>query len=181
MGSLAKKEITPYSDFKCAILLEEGVQNQPNYEVILEYFTWFAVIFQIILITLGETILPSVAIPGLNDFSKKGGDWFYDNITPSGISFDGFMHHACKTPLGRQEPTEKKPWKVELINPVSEMLRYLSVEADLKNRYHLADVLAQSYFVCGDTILYNDFSDGIASEQKDNKILQSIKGIFGNC
>ena len=158
MGSLAKKEITPYSDFECAILLEEGVQELLSYEDILEYFRWFAVIFQIILISLGETILPSVAISGLNDFNKENGDWFYDNITPSGISFDGFMPHACKTPLGRQEPTKKKPWKTELIKPVSKMLQYLNSEEHLKNGYKLADVLTQTCFVHGDERLFNDFS-----------------------
>ena len=104
MGSLARKEVTPYSDFECFILLEEEVQFLPKYEEIVENFRWFAVIFQIILISLGETILPAVAIPCLNDFfelyKKRDGDWFYDDKTPKGISFDGFMPHASKTPLG---------------------------------------------------------------------------------
>ena len=169
MGSLARKEVTPYSDFECAILLQEGVQNQLNYEDILEYFRWFAVIFQIILISLGETILPSVAIPGLNDFSKKGGDWFYDDITPSGISFDGSMPHACKTPLGRQEPTKKKPWKTELIKPISEMLQYLSTEADLKNGYHLADILSATCFVYGDSSLHDEFSSRVNLTRKEER------------
>ena len=108
LGSLARKEITPYSDFECIIVLREGVQSDPKYEEILEYFRWLAVIFQIILISLGETIVPSVAIPSLNNFCIEGGDWFYDDITPRGISFDGFMPHASKSPLGRQ-PTENKP------------------------------------------------------------------------
>ena len=63
MGSLARKGVTPYSDFKCIVVLEEGIQSHPDYEEILEYFRRFAVIFQIIVITLGKTLLPSVAIP----------------------------------------------------------------------------------------------------------------------
>ena len=170
MGSLARKEVTPYSDFECIILLEQGVQKQPNYEDILEYFRWFAVIFQIILISLGETILPSVAISGLNDFGKKGGDWFYDSITPSGISFDGFMPHACKTPLGRQEPTKKKPWTTELIKPVDEMLTFLNINEILKNGYHLGDILLATCFVYGDKSLYDEFSSKASlAQKKDHK------------
>jgi len=164
MGSLARKEITPYSDFECAILLEEGLQNQQNYKSVLNYFRWFAVIFQVIIISLGETILPSVAIPGLNNFCKTGDNWFYDSITPRGISFDGFMPHACKTPLGRQEFTDQKPWKTELIKPVSEMLKYLTVEEDLKNGYQIADILFQSCFVFGEKTLYKNFFKGVISE-----------------
>ena len=111
MGSLARKEITPYSDFECIIVLEEGVQKTKNYQRTLEYFRWFSVIFQIVLISLGETILPKVAIASLNNFHQNGGDWFYDNAAPNGISFDGFMPHACKTPLGRQQPTKKNHGK----------------------------------------------------------------------
>ena len=62
MGSLARKEITPYSDFECIIVLEEGVQKSKNYQRTLEYFRWFSVIFQIVLISLGETILPSILL-----------------------------------------------------------------------------------------------------------------------
>ena len=169
MGSLARKDVTPYSDFECIIVLEEGIQLHPDYEEILEYFRWFAVIFQIIVITLGETLLPSVAIPCLNDFYVDGGDWFYDDFTPSGISFDGYMPHACKTPLGRQLPTENKPWKTELIKPVNEMLKYLSSEQDLKNGYHLADILTQTCYVFGDKDLYDEFASGVQVEMNEQR------------
>ena len=56
------------------------------------------------------------------DFSL--GDWFYDVVTPRGISFDGMMPHACKFPLGRQQHTKDKQFTTELIKPVSEMLEY---------------------------------------------------------
>ena len=172
MGSLARREITPYSDFECIIILEEGIQSTPNYEDVLEHYRWVAVIFQIILISLGETILPSVAIPSLNNFHVRGGDWFYDDITPSGISFDGLMPYACKTPLGRTQATSDKPWKTELIKPVNEMLKYLSTEEDLKNGYHLADILTQTCFVFGDESVYNEFAEGVKSkmtEQRQNE------------
>ena len=34
------------------------------------------------------------------------GGWFYDDITPKGISFDGFLPQACKTPLGNMQDFE---------------------------------------------------------------------------
>ncbi|XP_078489311.1 uncharacterized protein LOC144746200 [Ciona intestinalis] len=166
MGSLAKKEITPFSDFENVIVLKEGVQKLKDFENTLEYFRWFAVIFQVILINFGETIIPSVAISCLNNFEVKEGDWFYDAITPSGISFDGLMPHACKTALGRQKPTNKKNWTTELIKPVSQMLNYLTTEQDLKNGYHLADVLTTTCFVHGDEKVYKEFADGAAVKRK---------------
>ena len=52
MGSLARQEITPYSDFEHIIVLEENCQQRSNYEEILKHFRWLSVIFQIIVINL---------------------------------------------------------------------------------------------------------------------------------
>ena len=155
MGSLARKEITPYSDFEHVILLEE----QDNYESNLEYFRWYSVIFHVILLNLQETIIPCLNISCLNGVDSELGNWFYDAFTPRGISFDGMMPHACKFPLGRQEPTKTKPWTTELIKPVSEMLNYLNSEQDLKNGYHLTDILTKPCFVYGDDTVYEPFAE----------------------
>ena len=165
MGSLARKEITPYSDFEHIIVLEELLQHQ-NRERILEYFRWYSVIFHVIVINLQETIIPSVWIRSLNDKSKQNGNWFFDKITPRGISFDGMMPHACKFPLGRTYKTPKKPWTTELIKPVSEMAKYLEVEEDLKNGYHLADILTKTCFVEGDKDVYKNFCDTVNEKLK---------------
>ena len=160
MGSLAKKEITPYSDFDGLILLEENLQLTPRYEANLEYFRWFSVIFHVVIISLGETVLPGLAIPSLNDYYEEGGDnWFYDHVTMRGIRLDGFMPQACKSPLGRQKFTKNKPWKTELIKPLDQMLLYLDLNEDLKNGYHLADMLSQTSFVYGDIQIYTQFQD----------------------
>ena len=157
MGSLARKEVTPYSDFEHVIVLEEGVQFKSNYQDVLEYFRWFTVIFQLVIICLGETIIPSVSIPLLNNPNIPGGDWFFDCYTTRGISFDGMMLHACKFPLGRFQPTANKPFTTELIKPVSEMATYLQFDEDIKNGYHLADILTRTCFVSGSKNVYKQF------------------------
>jgi len=67
MGSLARKEITPYSDFEHAILLEDGVQHREDYQKIIEYFRWVSVVSNILVINLGETIVKCAALPYLNN------------------------------------------------------------------------------------------------------------------
>ena len=155
MGSLAREEITPYSDFEHIILLGDD----ENWDCYLEYFRWFSVIFHIIILNVQESIIASLNVECLNGKDSSLGDWFYDAITPRGISFDGMMPHACKFPLGRQQHTKSKPFTTELIKPVSEMLKYLSSEADLKNGYHLADILTKTCFVYGNRNMFKQFVD----------------------
>ena len=70
------------------------------------------------------------------------------------------MVHACKFLLGRTQCTDSKKWTTELIKPVSEMLQYLKSEVDLKNGYHLGDILTKTCFVFGCKRVYNNFEDG---------------------
>ena len=170
MGSLAREEITPYSDFEHIILLFD----EKNYTSYLEYFRWFSVIFHIIVLNVQETLVASLNICCLNDKNSSLGDWFYDAITPRGISFDGMMPHACKFPLGRQQHTKIKQFTTELIKPVSEMLQYLSSEADLKNGYHLADILTKTCFVFGNEDIFKQFVDG-AQIYRDTKSAANTK------
>ena len=183
MGSLARKEITPYSDFENIIVLEnEGWKDltEAGQEAVLEYFRWFAVIFQTVLINLKESILPSVAIPCLNDFYSENhnNNWFYDAVTTRGVSFDGMMPQACKSPLGRWKHTANKPWTTELIQPVDKMLEFLSKDESLKNGYKLDDILTKTCFVYGDESVHDQFNTGVIKvqeqENRENK-LQSIK------
>ena len=185
MGSLAKKEITPYSDFEHVILLENVENNKCNKNC-LEYFRWFTVLFHVIVLNLQETIIPSLNIEYLNDTASEMGDWFFDTCT-SGISFDGIMVHACKFPLGRTQPTKIKPWTTELIKPVDKMLEYLSADVNLKQGYHLSDVLTVTCFVYGDQALHDAFETGIkshnASKTRDevfDEIRKQIKNDLDN-
>jgi len=160
MGSLAKKEITPYSDFEHAIVLEDGIQKKTNYEEIVEYFRWFSVIFHLVVINVGETIVPSICLPFINNTSKKSFNWFFDAKTKKGISFDGMMKCACKFPLGREE-TKRRPWKTELIKPISEMLKYLETGANERSEFHLAQMLQTTCFVAGDEDIYEKFQRNV--------------------
>ena len=183
MGSLAREEITAYSDFEHIILLFDD----ENYKSYLDYFKWFSVIFHIVVLNVQETIVPSLNIASLNGNESSLGDWFYDDVTPKGISFDGMMPHACKFPLGRQQHTEYKQFTTELIKPVSEMLEYLSSDADLKNGYHLADILTKTCFVFGNEDIFKLFAEGarnyhVTKSQTDtiNDITQQVKQDLNN-
>ena len=151
MGSIARREITPYSDFENIILLENAILGDECYEEKLNYFRWFSIIFHIVLINIQETIVPSVAISVLSG-------WFFDAITPRGISFDGMMPHACKFPLGRP-PTKQKSWTTELIQPVDQMLQYLKSKESKKNGYHLGDILTKTCFVYKDRNIFAKFQE----------------------
>ena len=182
LGSLARKEITPYSDFEHIIVLEEiSDKKASDQNDVLNYFRWFSVIFQIILINLQETILPSVAIEGLN---SPNDDWFFDRITKRGISFDGMLPHACKFPLGRQQHTENKQWTTELIKPISEMLKYLTTEEDIKNGYHLKDILTKVCYVYGNKTIFKKFQDSIFNmldnQDKEEKVKEIKKQIIAD-
>ena len=156
MGSLARNEITPYSDFEHVILLE----NQESYEHHLKYFRWFSVIFHTIILNPQETIIPSLNVKHLNDKTAELSDWFFDTHR-SGVSFDGMMPHACKFPLGKTPTTE-------LIKPVNKMLEYLSCKDSFVNDYHLSDILMQTCFVYGDDSLHQQFENGINLHKKSN-------------
>ena len=174
MGSLARAEITPYSDFEHIILLVDS----DDYACHLEYFRWFSVIFHVIILNLRETIIPSLNVNSLNDKNCILGNWYYDAVTPRGISFDGFMPHACKFPLGRTQLTKLKPFKTELIKPIGKMLEYLSSEADLKNGYHLADILTKTCFVFGNKDIFAQFAKGVQNylmKQSKTEIIKHIQ------
>ena len=166
MGSLARSEITPYSDFEHIILLFDD----ENYESYLEYFRWYSVIFHTIILNLQETIIPSLNIETLED-------WYFDAYTPRGISFDGMMIHASKFPLGRVQHTKDKPFETELIKPVSKMLEYLGSEADLKNGYHLADILTKTCFVFGDINVFKQFKNEVEIRLKQTPKQSRIKEV----
>ena len=61
------------------------------------------------------------------------GEWFYDDVTPRGVSFDGLLPQACKIPLGNMQD-------FELIHTPEKMAEFQSNEW-YRNNWSLADTL----------------------------------------
>jgi len=106
-----------------------------------------------------------------------------------GISINGplmeflLMEWLSKLPSFRWEDQalRKKPHAVELIKPISEMVDYLSRYTDLKDGYHLADVLMCFCFVSGDKNLHKIFQQRTKqiTENKYSKEMLSMQLIDG--
>ncbi|KIC76579.1 hypothetical protein DB41_FK00010, partial [Neochlamydia sp. TUME1] len=95
-GSLAREEMTPYSDLEFGILIQED--NPAN----KKYFKNLTNLLHLQVINLGETILPALNIPCLKAIN------FFDSMTPRGFAFDGagVEGKGCKTPLGNGKTFE---------------------------------------------------------------------------
>ncbi|KIC75205.1 hypothetical protein DB42_AK00050 [Neochlamydia sp. EPS4] len=95
-GSLAREEMTPYSDLEFGILIKE------DSSVNREYFKSFTILLHLQVINLGETILPALNIPCLKVIN------FFDGVTSRGFAFDGagVEGKGCKTPLGNGKTFE---------------------------------------------------------------------------
>ncbi len=106
LGSMALRQITPYSDFEFAILTEnENYRTSENIKI-REYFTRLTYYVNFKVIMLGETPLP---------YSEVSFD--PNDLIKPGVQFD----FGGKTPLGRI--SGDKPYT--LIRTVDQMLEYL--------------------------------------------------------
>jgi tetratricopeptide (TPR) repeat protein len=108
-GSLAREEMTPYSD------LEFGILIQQDTPVNRKYFRNLTNLLHLKVINLGETILPALNIPCLKAIN------FFDGVTPRGFAFDGagVEEKGCKTPLGNGK-------NFELIQTPEKMAQYIA-------------------------------------------------------
>ncbi|KAI8499994.1 hypothetical protein Bbelb_223110 [Branchiostoma belcheri] len=156
LGSQATELVTPYSDLEFAILTEEGKDD--DYDDTRRYFLNLANYLHLKVINLGETILPAMAIPSLNDFLSEDPekDWFFDSITPRGFAFDGFMPWASKTPFGRDQ-TKSKP-SISLIQTPAELAEYQHLHIALAEGYHLSDILRRVTYLTGDESLVEEYT-----------------------
>ncbi|XP_035694151.1 uncharacterized protein LOC118428252 [Branchiostoma floridae] len=163
LGSQATELVTPYSDLEFAILIEEGEDDDDT----RRYFLNLTHYLHLKVINLGETILPAMAIPSLNDFYSEDPDkdWFFDSVTPRGFSFDGFMPWACKTPFGRDKTKTKQ--SVSLIQPPAKMAEFQELEVSLTEGYHLSDILRRVAFLAGEKALVNKYRKNL------NKVVTS--------
>ncbi|KIC72743.1 hypothetical protein DB42_CT00170 [Neochlamydia sp. EPS4] len=108
-GSLAREEVTPYSDVEFGILIKEDTS------INREYFKRLTTLIHLKVINLGETILPALNIPCLKAID------FFDNVTPRGFAFDGagVEGKGCKTPFGNGKT-------FELIQTPEKMAQYVA-------------------------------------------------------
>jgi tetratricopeptide (TPR) repeat protein len=108
-GSLAREEMTPYSDLEFGILIQEDTS------INREYFKRLVTLIHLKVINLGETILPALNIHCLKAIE------FFDGITPRGFAFDGagVEGKGCKTPFGNGKT-------FELIQTPEKMAQYVA-------------------------------------------------------
>eukprot|EP00058_Branchiostoma_floridae_P022487 XP_002607977.1 hypothetical protein BRAFLDRAFT_74926 [Branchiostoma floridae] len=153
LGSQATELVTPYSDLEFAILIEEGKDNDDT----LRYFLNLTHYLHLKVINLGETILPAMAIPSLNDFLSEDPEktWFFDSVTPRGFAFDGFMPWASKTPFGRDQTKRKLP--VSLIQTPAEMAKFQLLDVSVAEGYHMSDILRRVVFLTGEEAIVTTY------------------------
>lgn len=123
LGSLAREEATPYSDFEWAILIEN-----PKHK---DYFRRLSELLWIKIINLGETTARMMDIIEL--------DWFPESESPckKGFSFDGQMLSGCHTPLGNCHHTANKISAIEQNNVLSRQEKDIEIEKIKRGEYEL--------------------------------------------
>lgn len=139
LGSMALKQMTPYSDLEFAILMEEA-EDEATSAADRAYLRQITHLVHFRVINLGETVIPK---------SKYGIS--LDHLSRRGFSFD----LGGKTPLRRRDKLHlKQPY--ELIQPVSGMLHYLKNEGDKMEHMDklLPFILESTCYVFGDGELH---------------------------
>ena len=85
------------------------------------------------------------------------GDWFFDDITPRGISFDGFLPGACKTPLGNMQD-------FELIHSPVKMAKFQTAEMHKKNPGLAEVLLTVGSLQSQNQVLFNEYKTALENE-----------------
>ncbi|CAH1780768.1 unnamed protein product [Owenia fusiformis] len=170
LGSLARQEATAYSDLESAIIFDDTEKSLEEIDQLKSEFRLIVHYVHFKILNLGETVIPSLSIPVLNDFNKElteelSENKFFDSISPQGLCFDGAMPWASKTPIGRN-PTQKKPAR-ELIMTPDEMSECQNEDVCSDEGYHLGDVLMTTTLIYGDGDLHDSY------KSKLRKILKS--------
>lgn len=172
LGSLARQEMTPYSDLEWAILIEDTVETlrqlgNDNYEELglhyneqyKIYFRHLADLLYVKVTCLGETILPSLAIESLNPEFTDIGWTFFDTLTPRGFAMDGAMSQACKVPQGKKDKEGNVIF--ELIGTPTELASYIGQKKNanywVDEEPHLPLVLSNTSLIEGDCTLLADY------------------------
>ncbi|CAH1261503.1 Hypp2378 [Branchiostoma lanceolatum] len=174
LGSQATELVTPYSDLEFAILIEEGKDDDDT----RRYFLNLTHYLHLKVINLGETILPAMAIPSLNDFLSEDPekDWFFDSVTPRGFAFDGFMPWASKTPFGRDKTKGKN--SVSLVQTPVKLAKYQNLHVALSEGYHLSDILRRVTYLTGDEFLVYKYTDIVSKSVDRSPVLSRLSAVL---
>jgi tetratricopeptide (TPR) repeat protein len=152
-GSLAREEMTPYSDLEFGILLDENTEKNK------EYFRNFTYLLHLKVINLGETILRALNIPCLSTM------YSLDRRTPRGFAFDGegVKGKGCKTPLGNRN-------SFELIQTPEEMAKYQEKDPAgnwwFEKEPHLPMELSTFIHLAGDEKLVEKYQKAMDTQLK---------------
>ncbi|XP_065671463.1 serine/threonine-protein kinase MRCK alpha-like isoform X2 [Hydra vulgaris] len=144
LGSMALKQMTPYSDLEFAILIENEGQDKSEGSIIKQYFKNLSYLVNFKMINLGETIIPT---------SKYKLDM--SHLVHRGVNFD----LGGKTPLGRIEGDKK----YELIKTIDRMLYYVRNEGDKASKIdkNLPYILEKVCYVHGNDDLVREYQDKV--------------------
>jgi tetratricopeptide (TPR) repeat protein len=168
-GSMALGTMTPWSDLEFGILIQDGLGEDS--ERIKEFFRNLTSLLHIKVVRFGESPLRMLGIKELNDFTKGDNtnaeiNWFFDDLTRSGFSFDGPHSHACKTPLGRKGFEGHKDF--ELIGAVEDLCEFQK-EKWWASDPHLVQALTHVILIHGDNELFDNYKKGLEKFKEINK------------
>ncbi|CAH1779690.1 unnamed protein product [Owenia fusiformis] len=154
-GDIARNEMTPFSDFEYGILLEED----GNIEEHREFFRNLARLFNMKMMSLGETVIPVLGITSLNRYDQHDNDWFYDTITPNGLRVSGNMPWEGRNPLGIRGASGRRSF--ELIKTPRE-LAFLQTQNNLRQNFETAKSLSTVSLLEGDEALFREYETTLA-------------------
>ncbi len=120
LGSLAREEITPYSDLEFGVLIEDKLDNSINNKNKV-YFRNLCRLINFKLLALAETPANFIS----KEFGEKVGDLLGAEkyaLIPKGFCFDAFVAGGYKNPLGKRD--EQGELIFELIGTPSELADY---------------------------------------------------------
>ncbi|XP_047127451.1 uncharacterized protein LOC105846073 [Hydra vulgaris] len=146
LGSMALKQMTPYSDLEFAILTQNSDYKKSDDPKIKSYFKNLSHLVNFKIINLGESIIPT---------SK----YFLDmsHLVPVAVNFD----LGGKTPLGRIERDKK----YELIQTIHRMLSFVYNENNWASHIdkNLPYILQNVCYVYGDDELVKDYKNKVTN------------------
>lgn len=142
IGSIALKQVTPYSDIECAIIIDLDEKDNHKLAAYQDYFKKLAYVAHLKFIALAETPIA---------FDKYGVN--LQHLMKKGVGFD----LGGKTPLGRAD----KPY--QLVQTVEGMLKYVKNENNSTEHIdkNLFSILEATCHIAGDIKLTSEYQERV--------------------